>query len=86
MTHFEECMQKSPSFLRDMKTYKYIDGTGKVTEYWERNEETGTWVNKTAEEELRQEIEAARLELQEATQNMVGIRRRTNNENASKNK
>ena len=74
MTKFEEILNVTPDVLKGMKEYKALDIHNNIVEYWVKNE-NGKWVDKTAEEQLRREIEEAQIELQDATNAVLGVRR-----------
>ncbi|MBR2385256.1 MAG: hypothetical protein IKA99_06605 [Clostridia bacterium] len=64
-----ELLQKHPD-LKDIlrsnpntKVYKVLTESGKIKEYWEKDE-NGHWTDQTAREKLREQIEAEKEELE----------------------
>lgn len=68
-----ELLQKHPD-LKDIlrsnpntKVYKVLKESGKIEEYWEKDE-NGNWTDQTAREKLREQIEAEKEELERLKQ------------------
>ena len=65
-----ELLQKHPdlkSILHanpNVKVYKVLTETGKIEEYWEKDE-NGHWTDQTAREKLRERIEDEKEELEQ---------------------
>lgn len=64
-----DLLQKHPD-LKDIlrsnpntKVYKVLTESGKIKEYWEKDE-NGHWTDQTAREKLREQIEAEKEELE----------------------
>ena len=62
-------LQKHPD-LKDIlyfnpciKAYKVLTESGKIKEYWEKDKE-GHWIDQTAREKLREQIEVEKEELE----------------------
>ena len=55
----EDMLRANPS----CKTYKVLSESGKIKEFWERDD-NGNWNDQTEREKLREQIEAERDELE----------------------